>query len=219
MGTQTAGICTSCWTLGVLHTSQGGDELPIHPWRQEPCGTEGGALWGFCVWCDLSGVEGEIGESLLRFQDQGCAGFGRGWVVLAGGLEWEVMDPKSFRTVGNCTSQRTPLAWTFGSELMSFPDFNCFSGLAWTVQCPFFIPGERVWVLIPEQNKPRELCRTRGCSWALSSAGGRHREWRGGFCAIPAAGEKSWFLKTICALALRDLGSHKRSQLRQPDVY
>lgn len=38
MGTQTAGICTSCWSLGLLHTSQGGDELPIHPWRQEPVG-------------------------------------------------------------------------------------------------------------------------------------------------------------------------------------
>lgn len=32
-----------------------------------------------CVWCDLSGVEGKIGESLLHFQDQGCAGFGRCW--------------------------------------------------------------------------------------------------------------------------------------------
>lgn len=29
-----------------------------------------------CVWCDLSGVEGEIGESLLRFQGQGCAAQG-----------------------------------------------------------------------------------------------------------------------------------------------
>lgn len=37
---------------------------------------QGGALWGFCVRCDLSGVEGEIGESLLHFQDQGCAGLG-----------------------------------------------------------------------------------------------------------------------------------------------
>lgn len=37
----------------------------------------------------------------------------------------------------------------------------------------------------------------------------------GDSASIPAAGEKTLFLKTICALALRDLGS----QLRQPDVY
>lgn len=60
--------------------------------------------------------------------------------VLAGGLEWEMMDPKSFGTVGNCTAvQRTPLPWTFGNELMSFPNFNCFSGLTWIVQCPVFL--------------------------------------------------------------------------------
>lgn len=58
-----------------------------------------------CVWCDLSGVEGEIGESLLRFQGQGCAaqGLEDAEGVFAGGLEWEIVDPNSFGTVGNCT--------------------------------------------------------------------------------------------------------------------
>lgn len=55
------------------------------------------------VWCDLAGVGGEMGESLLRFQNQRCAGFGKCWGMLAAGLEWEMMDPKSLGTIGNCT--------------------------------------------------------------------------------------------------------------------
>lgn len=93
------------------------------------------------VWCDLSGVEGEIGEALLCFQGQGCAdqGLEVAGGVLAGGLEWETMDPNSFGTAGNCTGVKNTPALDFGNELMSFPNCNCFSGLAWVVQCPVFL--------------------------------------------------------------------------------
>lgn len=36
------GVDTNCRNLGVLHTSQGGDELPIHPCRQHPRGKVSG---------------------------------------------------------------------------------------------------------------------------------------------------------------------------------
>lgn len=74
----------------------------MHPWRQHPCGEgprvelPGGLHPHGRVWCNLSGVEGEIGESWLRLQGQGCAaqGLEDAGSVLAGGLEWEMVDPK-----------------------------------------------------------------------------------------------------------------------------
>lgn len=92
---------------------------------------------------------------------------------------------------------------------MNLSNFNCFSGLAWTLQCPFSLE-KRFGSCFLSRINPGSFT---GHVAALSSARGEAQERdMGDSVQFQLLEKKTLFLKTICALALRDLGSHPLPQ-------